>query len=316
MPGPVTWPSSFWRIRGRSVPLARPLVFGILNVTPDSFSDGGRFASVDQALDQARRLISEGADGIDVGGESTRPQSAAPISREEELRRVVPVLEVLRSEFPAVILSIDTSKADVARTAVDLGADVINDVSGFRIDPRIGEIAASTGAGVVVMHSRGGVSDMGTYQHAVYGDDVVGEVVRELRASLDIAVGCGVDRHSIVLDPGIGFAKRSEHSLVVLAELHRIRSLGFPVMVGVSRKRFIGELSGVDRPSDRVAGTVGANVAALMRGASLFRVHDMAANRQALDVAWAIVRSGESAGPSRSAAIPDSRFPIPDPGGS
>ena len=298
MAGSIARPASFWRIRGRTIPIAHPLVMGILNVTPDSFSDGGRFESVGQALDQARRLIAEGADGIDVGGESTRPQSAQPVSPEEELRRVVPVLEVLRSEFPAVILSIDTSKADVARTAVELGADVINDVSGFRIDPRIGEIAASTGAGVVVMHSRGGVAQMGTYQHAVYGDDVVEEVVRELRASVDLAVRSGVDRHSIVLDPGIGFAKRSEHSLAVLAELHRITSLGFPVMVGVSRKRFVGELSGVDRPSDRVAGTIGANVAALMRGASLFRVHDVAANRQALDVAWAVDRAGESAGPS------------------
>jgi dihydropteroate synthase len=299
-----------WHVRGRTVALAKPVVFGILNVTPDSFSDGGRFDTFEAAIEQARRMIDEGADGIDVGGESTRPQGARVVAAEEEIRRVVPVISALRVEYPASILSIDTTKNAVARAALDVGADVINDVSGFRIDPRVGEIARSAQAGVVLMHSRGGVSEMATYRYAQYGDDVVSEIVGELRESIDRARAAGVARESIVVDPGIGFAKRSEHSLRALAGLDRVAALGYPVMVGVSRKRFLGELTGVHTASERVAGTVGANVAALMRGARLFRVHDVTPNRQALDVAWAILQAGQSSETGR--AVPDSRFPISD----
>ena len=303
-----------WRVRERTIPIAKPLVFGILNVTPDSFSDGGRFDALETATDHARRMIEDGADGIDIGGESTRPQGAEPVSATEELRRVRPVLAAVRREFPDTLVSIDTTKREVARAALAEGADIINDVSGFRIDPGVGEIAAAERAGVVLMHSRGGVAEMGTYRYADYGDDVVGEVVDELRTTTERAMAAGIARESIVVDPGIGFAKRSEHSLRVLAELHRVASLGFPVMVGVSRKRFIGELSGVDRAADRTAGTVGANVAALMRGARLFRVHDVAPSRQALDVAWGIMQAHRPTGTTRG-GVPDranSRSPIPD----
>jgi dihydropteroate synthase len=303
-----------WRVRDRTIPIAKPLVFGILNVTPDSFSDGGRFDALETATDHARRMIEDGADGIDIGGESTRPQGAEPVSATEELRRVRPVLSAVRREFPDTLVSIDTTKREVARAALAEGADIINDVSGFRIDPGVGEIAAAERAGVVLMHSRGGVAEMGTYRYADYGDDVVGEVVDELRTTTERAMAAGIARESIVVDPGIGFAKRSEHSLRVLAELHRVASLGFPVMVGVSRKRFIGELSGVDRAADRTAGTVGANVAALMRGARLFRVHDVAPSRQALDVAWGIMQAHRPTGTTRG-GVPDradSRSPIPD----
>jgi dihydropteroate synthase len=303
-----------WRVRERTIPIAKPLVFGILNVTPDSFSDGGRFDALEAATAHARRMIEDGADGIDIGGESTRPQGAEPVSAIEELRRVRPVLAAVRREFPDTLVSIDTTKREVARAALGEGADIINDVSGFRIDPGVGEIAAAERAGVVLMHSRGGVAEMGTYRYADYGDDVVGEVVDELRTTTERAMAAGIARESIVVDPGIGFAKRSEHSLRVLAELHRVASLGFPVMVGVSRKRFIGELSGVDRAADRTAGTVGANVAALMRGARLFRVHDVAPSRQALDVAWGIVQAHRPTGTTRG-GVPDradSRSPIPD----
>jgi dihydropteroate synthase len=303
-----------WRVRERTIPIAKPLVFGILNVTPDSFSDGGRFDALETATDHARRMIEDGADGIDIGGESTRPQGAEPVSATEELRRVRPVLSAVRREFPDTLVSIDTTKREVARAALAEGADIINDVSGFRIDPGVGEIAAAERAGVVLMHSRGGVAEMGTYRYADYGDDVVGDVVDELRTTTERAMAAGIARESIVVDPGIGFAKRSEHSLRVLAELHRVASLGFPVMVGVSRKRFIGELSGVDRAADRTAGTVGANVAALMRGARLFRVHDVAPSRQALDVAWGIVQAHRPTGTPRG-GVPDraeSRSPIPD----
>ena len=303
-------PQSFeWRARERTITMTRPFVFGILNVTPDSFSDGGRFDEPNLALAHAQRMVAEGADGIDIGGESTRPQGAEPVSAEQESDRVVPILKAIRRHMPDAVLSVDTTKSEVARAAVEAGADIVNDVSAFRIDPRIGQIAAATRAGVVLMHSRGGVAEMGTYRYAEYGDDMVADVVGELRASINAALAAGVMRDSIVVDPGIGFAKRSEHSLRVLAELRRVVALGRPVMVGVSRKRFVGELSGVNRPQDRVAGTVGANVAALTRGARLFRVHDVAPNRQALDVAWAVMQAGVSPLETGSS---DSRFPIPD----
>jgi len=287
-------------------------VVGILNVTPDSFSDGGRFDTLKPAMAQVRAMVEEGADGIDVGGESTRPQGASAVSAEEEIRRVMPVVSAIRDAFPDVLLSIDTTKAEVANAAFAAGVDVINDVSGFRIDPRVGEIAAAREAGVILMHSRGGVTEMGTYRYAEYGNDVVAEVIGELRTSVELARSMGVARGSIVIDPGVGFAKRSEHSLVVLAELDRVCALGFPVMVGVSRKRFVGELSGVHTAEHRIAGSVGANVAALMNGARLFRVHDVAPSRQALDVAWGIVQVAADAGGQRDRASPDSRFPIPD----
>src|SRR5687768_1004226 len=297
MPTPSDQPTPTapsWRVRGGQIALDRPVVVGILNVTPDSFSDGGRFASVDAAAAHAGRMIADGADVIDVGGESTRPQGASPVSAAEELRRVIPVVRELGVRFPDVTLSVDTSKGDVADAAIDAGVRIINDVSGFRLDPRMREIASRSGAGVVLMHSRGTVEEMGTYSHARYGADVVGEVVSELAEALRTAVDAGVRQDQVVVDPGIGFAKRSRHSLEILASLRRFSALGCPLMVGVSRKRFIGELSGVSRASDRVAGTVGANVAALMLGARLFRVHDVAPNRQALDVAWAVLHPQRS----------------------
>jgi dihydropteroate synthase len=303
---------------GRALALDRPIVIGILNVTPDSFSDGGRFVSVPAAVAHAGRMVTEGADIIDVGGESTRPQGASSVASDEEHRRVVPVIRELRARFPDVTLSVDTTKSEVARAAVDAGADIINDVSGFRLDPRMREIASTTGAGVVLMHSRGSVEEMGTYRHARYGADIVGDVVAELAEALRRAVEGGVPHDRIVVDPGIGFAKESRHSLEILGSLGRILALGRPLMVGVSRKRFIGELSGVARATERVAGTVGANVAALMLGARLFRVHDVSANRQALDVAWGVLHP-ELAGSRRHNAsatglgppFPVSRSPRP-----
>jgi dihydropteroate synthase len=282
--------SNTWQLSNRVVRIDRPYVVGILNTTPDSFSDGAQFESTERALEHARRMRDEGADIIDIGGESTRPQGAALVSAENELRRVLPAIRAVRDEMPDMLISIDTTKSDVARAAIDAGADIINDVSGFRLDPRMGEIAARARAGVVLMHSRGGVEEMATYRHAEYAD-VVHDVVDELRASLARAEAAGVHEDAIVLDPGIGFSKRTEHSLRVLSELTDVVALGRPVLVGVSRKRFVGELSRVELARDRIAGTVGANVAALMRGARLFRVHDVAPNRQALDVAWGIVQA-------------------------
>jgi len=206
----------------------------------------------------------------------------------EECRRVVPVIGQIRRRFPEVVVSVDTVKADVAERALGEGAAIVNDVSALRLDPRMGAVCARSRAGVVLMHSRGGVSDMATFAHAVYGDDVVGEVLGELMKQAEVAGASGVAREAMVLDPGIGFSKRSEHSLAVLAGLRRIVDAGLPVLVGVSRKRFIGELTGVREPAERVHGTTGANVMALVAGARIFRVHDVGAARQALDVAWAI----------------------------
>jgi len=277
-----------WRIRGRLLKLDRPLIMGILNVTPDSFSDGGRFFSLDTALEQARKLAQEGADIIDIGGESTRPQGAVAVHATEETRRVIPTIARIAKEIPEVALSVDTVKSEVARRALDAGAQIVNDVSAFRLDPQMGEICATAGSGVVLMHSRGSVSEMGTYTHAHY-DDVVDEVLSELRERVASARRAGVADDCIAVDPGIGFAKRGEHSLTVLAALSELVAWGYPVVVGASRKRFVGEIAGVSEPSERVYGTVGANVAALERGARIFRVHDVAVNRQALDVAWAVM---------------------------
>ena len=287
-------PAPVWRVRGRDVLLDRPFVLGVVNVTPDSFSDGGRFATAADAVRHGVQLAEEGADGLDVGGESTRPQGARPVDAAEERRRVVPVIAALRERLPGTVISVDTVKAETAAAALDAGADVVNDVSGFRLDPALAALAAERGAGVVLMHSRGGVSDMATFAHAEYGADVVEEVAAELGESVSRARAAGVRDEAVVLDPGIGFAKRSEHSLALLAALPRLARLGFPLLVGVSRKRFVGELSGVAEPAARLHGTVGANVAALARGARLFRVHDARAHREALDVAWAVLGRPEA----------------------
>ena len=313
-PGQPTRPRpNAWRIKGRELVIDRPLIVGILNVTPDSFSDGGQFESTHAALAQVERMVAEGADAVDIGGESTRPQGARSVTVAEETSRVLPIVRAVRGRFATLPISVDTTKSEVASAALVEGADIINDVSGFRIDPRMGEIAAAAHAGVVLMHSRGLVEEMGTYRHANYANDIVAEIRDELAGSLMDALEAGVDRRAIVLDPGIGFAKRSEHSLRVLAELERLISLGCAIMVGVSRKRFIGELSGVATARDRVAGTVGANVAALLHGARLFRVHDVAPNRQALDVAWGVIQAvhGSVAAASDASAVPGSPFPVP-----
>jgi len=267
--------------------LDRPIVIGVLNVTPDSFSDGGRFASVEAAVAHAQTMVAEGADIIDLGGESTRPQGARHVPVEEELGRVLPVLRALRRALPETPISVDTVKAYVAAVALEEGAHIVNDVSGFRLDPQMASTCAGRRAGVVVMHSRGDVEEMATYRAADY-EDVVDEVMLELRERVNAARAAGMDDECIVVDPGIGFSKRSEHSLAVLAALPRIVAWGYPVLIGASRKRFVGEITGVPEPAERVHGTTGANVAALDRGAMIFRVHDVRAARQALDVAWAI----------------------------
>lgn len=287
-----------WRAGSREIVLDHPLVVGILNVTPDSFTDGGNFFSPDAAMLHAEAMIADGVDLIDVGGESTRP-GAISIEAADEATRVVPVIRAIRERWPSMPLSIDTVKSDVAKAALDAGADIINDVSAMRLDPAMAILAGNSGCGVVLMHSRGDVATMATYQHARY-DDVASEVLTELGSQLVAAENAGVDRSAVVLDPGFGFAKRSEHSMRLLHDLERFAAYNVPVMVGVSRKRFVAEAmrqkAGPEstQPAtwaidDRDSGTAAVNVMALERGATLFRVHNVRVNRRALDAAWSIL---------------------------
>ena len=286
-----------WRAGSREIVLDHPIVMGILNVTPDSFSDGGNFFSAQSALEHAERMIADGADIIDIGGESTRP-GATPVREQEERRRVRPLVRTLRKEYPDIPISIDTTKAAVAEEALDAGADIINDVSAMRLDPAMAQVAGRTGCGVILMHSRGGVEEMATYAYARYGD-VAGEVMDELNSQLLVAEEAGVDRKSVVIDPGFGFSKKREHSIALLRDLVKFVAMDAPVMVGVSRKRFVREAltarSGSDSSTapleDRDAATVAVNLIALERGAILFRVHNVRANRPALDAAWSILTS-------------------------
>jgi dihydropteroate synthase len=280
-----------WRLRGLTLnPDERPLVMGIVNVTPDSFSDGGRFRDAGPALARARRLVEEGADLLDVGGESTRP-GAAEVSADEELARVLPVLERIRAEL-GVPVSIDTRKAAVAREVLAAGADAVNDVSALG-DPEMAAAVAETDAGLVLMHMRGTPATM---QELTDYRDVAEEVAEELSGPLERAVAAGIGAERIVVDPGVGFAKTAEQNLELIARLGVLRArLGRPVLLGVSRKAFIGKLLGGAPAEARDAGTVGACVAGLARGARIFRVHEVRAAREALDVADAVLRAGEAA---------------------
>lgn len=280
--------SRIWATARRPLPLDEPRIMGILNVTPDSFWDGGRHAGVDAALRQAERLVSEGADIVDIGGESTRP-GAEPVPAAEERERVVPVVEAVAGEWPELLVSVDTVKAVVARAAIEAGAAIVNDVSAFRLDPELPAVCARAGAGVVLMHSRGPVDRMASYDLAEYGADPVAEVVRELETALARAREAGVDADHIVLDPGLGFSKRTGESVAAIRGLDRLLALGRPVLLGPSRKRFVGELAGGLPAEDRLAGTLAACVVGLVAGARLFRVHDVAPTRHALAVAEAVL---------------------------
>ncbi len=276
-----------WTVRGRTVTLDKPIVMGIVNVTPDSFSDGGLSYSLANAVAHASTLIAEGADIIDIGGESTRPGAQA-VGEREELDRVLPVIVALRAAYPDTLLSIDTVKSVVANAAARDGAHIVNDVSGMRLDARMAAVCRKHGVGVVLMHSRGGVADMATYTHADFDGDVVDVVLNELRERVADLAAAGVSREHIAIDPGIGFGKRSDHSLRLIAAIGRLAAFGQPVVVGASRKRFIGEITGETDAGRRIFGSVGAAVSAYERGAAILRVHDVRATRQALDVAAAV----------------------------
>jgi dihydropteroate synthase len=273
-----------WRIRTGSLPLDDTVLMGIVNVTPDSFSDGGSFLDPDQAVAHARTLVESGAHLVDVGGESTRP-GAEPVPEPEELRRVIPVVRELAAS--GVRVSIDTRKPKVAEAALEAGAVVINDVSGLA-DPAMRRLAAESGAGVVVMHMKG---DPRTMQSQAVYTDVVAEVADFLRRRAEEAVADGVHPEAVCVDPGIGFGKTPEHNLRLLRDLPAIVELGYPVLVGTSRKSFLGVITGKENPADRDLATAVTVALAVERGAHAVRVHDVAAAREAAAVAAAIVRA-------------------------
>jgi len=280
-----------WQLRTRALPLLpRPLVMGIVNVTPDSFSDGGRFASTAAAIEQALRLVDEGADLIDIGGESTRPY-AAPIDVDEELRRVVDVVAQV-AQRTRVPISIDTSKARVAQESIAAGAEIINDVTGLEADPAMLEVAATSGAGVCAMHMQGTPRTM---QDAPHYADVVAEIHAYLAARRDHLLAAGIARERIVLDPGIGFGKTHEHNLTLVARCRKFLDLGCPILVGHSRKGFIGKVLAGENPAwreeGRTYGTLGVSLALAAQGVHILRVHDVAATRQALATFTAVAQA-------------------------
>ena len=282
-----------WHIgKGRTLPIGpRTLVMGILNVTPDSFSDGSQFSSLDQALAHAEAMIAEGADIIDVGGESTRP-GAVPVTAEEEIARVVPVIEALanRTDIP---ISIDTTKALVARAALNAGASIVNDISALRFDFHIADEAAQAGAGLVLMHSRGTPVTMHKLPPVA---DIMKEVISSLGSSITMAERRGVKGEAIAIDPGIGFGKSQEQNLELIAKLDQLAAAfpDLPILIGTSRKSFIGRLlaneNGEPAPvEERLYGTLATNVAAVLHGANIVRTHEVKPVRDALRIMDAIV---------------------------
>ena len=282
-----------WLISGnKRLPIGqRTLVMGVLNVTPDSFSDGGQFFSLDKALAHAEQLIAEGADILDVGGESTRPGGAAIVSAEEELERVLPVIKQLAARFD-VPISIDTTKASVARAALEAGAAIVNDISGLRFEPEVADEAAKAGAGLVLMHSRGTPGELHGLPPVA---DIIEEVITSLRSSVEFAEQRGVERESIVIDPGIGFGKTQEQNIELIAKLDQLIAAfpGFPLLIGTSRKSFIGRIladtNGDPAPvNERLHGSLASLVISVLKGAQIVRVHDVKAAVETIRVADAI----------------------------
>ncbi|MDL1973437.1 MAG: dihydropteroate synthase [Deltaproteobacteria bacterium] len=248
----------------------RTLLMGILNVTPDSFSDGGMFVTIDKAVAHGEALCSAGADIIDVGGVSTRP-FADPVSVDEEIARVIPVIKRLSQRVSAPI-SVDTSRAETAERAIEAGARIVNDIAALRFDPFLGDVVAEADLPVVLMHMQGTPETM---QIRPAYDDVMGEIIDFLSGSIDLAVSKGIPRENIIVDPGIGFGKKVEHNLTIIRELSRLKSLGRPILVGASRKSFIGEITGIKEPARRDTATLAVTALLVANGADIIRVHDV-----------------------------------------
>ena len=276
---------------------------GVLNVTPDSFSDGGRYATPDAAVAHGLRLLDEGADILDIGGESTRPGAAIQgdhgekpsVSSEEELARILPVIEAIRKQRPAAILSVDTYKSQVARAGVNAGAEIVNDVSGFEWDRAMAATCAGLQCGVVLMHTRGRPNE---WKRQEPSNDILREVEHDLANRVQTAFGAAVDRDRIVLDPGLGFGKNSDENYALVSEFGRFHEIGFPLLAGASRKGFIGrtveQRTGHEvGPADRLYGSIAAMVACILQGAHIVRVHDVKASLEAAAVADAILAASE-----------------------
>src|ERR1700675_1057056 len=283
-----------WKVGARVLELGRrTLIMGIVNVTPDSFSDGGLYIDAEKAVAHAQQLLDDGASIIDVGGESTRPGVADPLSEEEERNRVLPVVRDLKRRRPDAIVSVDTYKASVARAAVEAGADVVNDVSGFRWDPKMAKTLAELKVGAVLMHSRGRPAEWASLPPI--GDPVL-MVKRELRQWAEAATLAGIKRDRLVLDPGFGFGKRLEENYPLLAHFSELQQMGFPLLAGVSRKAFIGRMLARDGKdaavAERLYGTLAAETALIVKGAHIIRTHDVRFAVEAARVADAIVASG------------------------
>lgn len=263
--------------------LQKPLIMGILNVTPDSFSDGGKFNQLENALQQAFRMISEGATIIDIGGESTRPNSDS-VSAEEQIERVVPIIKAIRQQSD-ILISIDTTLSLVAEAALNIGANIINDVSAGNDDAKMFNLAAQKNVPIILMHAKGKPKTM---QENPFYENVVEEVMLALMQRANEAIKTGIKKENIILDVGIGFGKRKQDNLDLLAQLSNFVALGFPVLLGTSRKRFMGAICDVTEPKELVTATAVTTALGVMSGVQLFRVHDVKENKQALDVAWAI----------------------------
>ncbi len=278
-----------WKTARRTLDLSRPLVMGILNVTPDSFSDGGEFVALDDALRRAEQMIEDGVDIIDIGGESTRPGSGR-VDADTELKRTLPVVSAITKRFETPV-SIDTTKPLVAQAAIDNGAEIVNDISGLRWEVGLADVAARASAGLILMHSRGSFETM--HSEPPVGNIFV-EAKSDLTESISAAKQQGVSEEQIVLDPGIGFGKTFEQSLELLANLDRLvdEFAAYPMLVGASRKSFIGKILGDSRPSQRLGGSLAAAMAAVRRGAKIVRVHDVRETVAALGVFTAIENGG------------------------
>ncbi len=274
-----------WKIGSQLIDVSqRGMLMGVLNVTPDSFSDGGEFFGIEPAVEHGLQMIEEGADIIDIGGESTRPGADA-VSESEELERVVPVILKLRAAVPAVLISIDTSKANVARAALDAGAQIINDITGLRGDEKMMPLAAERGAGLIIMHMQGTPRTM---QASPHYEDVVAEVRDFFRQQYARALECGIDPMTMAFDPGIGFGKTLDHNLELLRNLAHLRIENQPLVVGVSRKSFLARILGAAEPGIRLAPTVALTALLRERGANVLRVHDVKPNTAALRTAEAL----------------------------
>ena len=264
----------------------KPQIMGILNVTPDSFSDGGKFDSLDSAISQGKKMIDEGANIIDVGGESSRPGSKR-VSSSEQIERVVHIINAIGKTKPKdVRISIDTTRSDVAEAALNVGAEIVNDISGGNDDPEIIRLCADKKCPYIIMHMQGTPETM---QNNPTYKDILSEILYFLETRADECIKAGIKKNNIIIDPGIGFGKTSEHNLVLLNNLNAFVNTGYPVLLGASRKRFMGEICNVDLPSELIGATTATTVLGVIAGVQLFRVHDVMPNRQAADTAWSIL---------------------------